>query len=153
MSGTLARDEHVVSGIRAIWPCGRRTISDAKSRYDYIMDDELVREWNREAARAAELRVAALSAELGAIELAAVDANGDDEHDPEGATVAFERARIAALRCESVAHLAALDRALLRVASGMAAVCDRCGSDIALERLAALPATTTCFRCANATMR
>ena len=56
-------------------------------------------------------RVRALNAEFEGIVAASLDANSDDEHDPEGATIAFERQRAAALRTRAEAHLDEVDRA------------------------------------------
>jgi DnaK suppressor protein len=100
------------------------------------------------AARADTLRaIAALSAELAGI----VEASPatDDEHDPEGATIAFERAQVSALLERSRAHLAEIDRATARLAAGTYGDCERCGGPIGADRLAALPATPTCVRCAT----
>jgi RNA polymerase-binding transcription factor DksA len=72
----------------------------------------------------------------------------DDAHDPEGATIAFERAQVAALLRDSRILVAELDAALARVADGTYGRCVRCGRPIAPERLAALPATPTCIACA-----
>lgn len=72
----------------------------------------------------------------------------DDEHDPEGATIAFERAQTSHLLEQSRAQLAALDRALGRLADGSLGTCERCGEPIGAERLVARPAATTCIRCA-----
>jgi RNA polymerase-binding transcription factor DksA len=76
-------------------------------------------------------------------------AGGDDEHDPEGATVAFERQHLAALIEQARAHLAAIDAALRKVESGRYGICDICGSPIGAERLAARPAALICIRCAR----
>ena len=94
-------------------------------------------------------RVCALTREFDAIVAASAEANLDDEHDPEGATVGFERAQVLALLEQARAHLADLDGALARdeLAGGRCAVC---GEPIAPERLDALPATTLCVRCAGA---
>lgn len=75
-------------------------------------------------------------------------AGGDDEHDPEGATVAFERQHLAALISLARAHLAAIDAALRKIDSGKYEMCDKCGGPIGAERLAARPAALTCIRCA-----
>ncbi|HWM00705.1 MAG TPA: TraR/DksA C4-type zinc finger protein, partial [Actinophytocola sp.] len=69
--------------------------------------------------------------------------------DPEGVTVAFERAQTADLLQRARAELQALDEARERLASGTYGTCLRCGHPINAERLDALPATTTCIRCAN----
>ena len=72
----------------------------------------------------------------------------DDEHDPEGATIAFERSHIEALMSRSRSHLADLDRAVERLREGTYGTCERCGGPIAPERLAARPAARTCITCA-----
>lgn len=72
----------------------------------------------------------------------------DDEHDPEGATVAFERAQVAALLRQSRDDLDQLARADERLRDGTYGRCQKCGEPIADGRLEALPATTTCIRCA-----
>jgi DnaK suppressor protein len=75
-------------------------------------------------------------------------AGGDDEHDPEGATVAFERQHVAALLAQARARLDAIDAALGKVDAGGYGVCGRCGEPIGAERLAARPAALLCVRCA-----
>jgi RNA polymerase-binding transcription factor DksA len=72
----------------------------------------------------------------------------DDEHDPEGATIAFERAQVAALLRDARTLLADLDRALARLADGTYGTCVACGEPIAPARLEARPATPTCVTCA-----
>jgi DnaK suppressor protein len=84
----------------------------------------------------------------GIIESSAFSA-ADDEHDPEGVTVAFERAQVAGLRELARAELRALDEAGDRLAAGTYGRCVRCGQAIAAERLDALPAASTCIRCAD----
>jgi DnaK suppressor protein len=73
----------------------------------------------------------------------------DDEHDPEGAGLAIERARIVAQLKHARAHLRDLDLAAQRVASGTYGVCEICRQPISSERLAARPAARTCIACAN----
>ena len=105
----------------------------------------------RLGARRTETRglVEALNRRLSGIIDAAEHTTGDDEHDPEGATVAFERAQVAGLLERARAELAALDAAAERLAAGTYGTCTRCGRPIATERLDALPAVTTCIRCAD----
>ncbi len=98
--------------------------------------------------RRARQRVAALEREFEGLAEAASSAGTDDEHDPEGATLAFERQHAAALREAARDQLAAVDAALRGLESGRYGVCDRCGQPIGSERLAARPAATTCIRCA-----
>src|SRR6476660_2304083 len=101
-----------------------------------------------ERVRARE-RVAALEREFAALAEAASAAGTDDEHDPEGATLAFERQHAAALLEAAREQVAALDDALRRLDEGRYGVCDRCGQPIGAERLAARPAAVTCVRCAG----
>jgi DnaK suppressor protein len=101
-----------------------------------------------EAERAQTVsRLNALTAEFESIVAASVGANGDDEHDPEGATVAFERERTAALRAQAEAYMGDLDRARARVAEGTYGTCRGCRQPIAAERLRVLPATELCVAC------
>jgi RNA polymerase-binding transcription factor DksA len=72
----------------------------------------------------------------------------DDEHDPEGATIAFERAQVHALLAQARSHLTDLERALERLDEGTYGVCGRCNRPIGVERLAARPAAATCIDCA-----
>jgi len=95
-------------------------------------------------------QISALTADLdGIIEAAAMVAT-DDEHDPEGTTIAYERAHTAALLAAAVTRLGDLDRALARHAAGDYGRCEACGGPIAPDRLAARPAATTCIACASA---
>jgi RNA polymerase-binding transcription factor DksA len=104
-----------------------------------------------EADRAATVaRVLSLRSEVDGIVAASSDANADDEHDPEGSTIAFERARASALLAEADSHLRDLDRATARLEAGTYTACEQCGGPIAPDRLAARPTTTTCIGCARA---
>jgi DnaK suppressor protein len=77
------------------------------------------------------------------------DTNADDEHDPEGSTIAFERAQVSALRRQAAEHLAEVDTALSRVATGSYGLCEGCGDAIAPGRLEARPFVRTCIDCAR----
>lgn len=106
------------------------------------------------AERAATLRrIAALNRQFDGIVESSVFTTNDDEHDPEGATVAFERAQIGALRAQAQEDLAALDRAIERFLDGSYGLCERCGQAIAQERLTALPAVRTCINCTGRNRR
>lgn len=78
------------------------------------------------------------------------DASRDDEHDPEGATIAFERAQVAALVTAARQELVDIDRAVERVQAGIHDRCEGCGDEIPAERLRARPATRRCVACARA---
>jgi RNA polymerase-binding transcription factor DksA len=98
---------------------------------------------------AAATQLAELTAELDRLAAATADSNLDDEHDPEGATVGFERAQLAALldrAREQLRELAAADR---RLAAGDYGRCERCAEPVGDERLRALPAARLCVGCAG----
>ncbi len=95
-------------------------------------------------------RLEDIAAEIDEIVRASDGANADDEHDPEGSTIAFERARATSLLNQAESDLVALDRAIDRLYDGSFGVCEDCGHTIPLERLSALPTTTRCVRCAGA---
>jgi DnaK suppressor protein len=101
-----------------------------------------------EQARARQ-RVAALEREFAGLAEAASSAGTDDEHDPEGATLAFERQHAAALLRGAQEQVAAIDAALQRLAAGRYGVCERCRRPIGEGRLAARPAAPTCIQCAG----
>lgn len=82
------------------------------------------------------------------VEAAALD-TPDDEHDPEGARIGFERAQLTAVLAHTRAHLVDLDAALDRLDTDAFGLCERCGQPIATERLAAHPAARTCIACAG----
>lgn len=86
------------------------------------------------------------------VEASALTTN-DDEHDPEGATVAFERAQVQAMLRHARVELEDLDRAARRVVTGEYRVCERCGRPISADRLTARPAARTCIMCANKVTR
>lgn len=75
---------------------------------------------------------------------AARDSNVDDEHDPEGATIAFERAQVDALAADVARRLAEIEAAEARLAAGTYGLCVVGGEPIDEERLAARPTATTC---------
>jgi RNA polymerase-binding protein DksA len=104
-----------------------------------------------EADRAETLeRLSALTEDYEAVVAASRDTNADDEHDPEGATIAFERSQIGALAQQARLHLAEIEAALARLDAGTYGRCERCGEPIGEGRLEARPAARTCIRCAAA---
>ena len=107
------------------------------------MTDPLLAE--RDAVRA---QVAALTREFDSVVDASRSSNADDEHDPEGATIAFERQQIAALLEQARRRLTDVEAAIRSVEAGIYGICETCGRPIAPERLAARPATRTCIDCA-----
>ncbi len=94
-------------------------------------------------------RLSGLERELRGIIESADTAGTDDEHDPEGATIAFERQHVAALLSQAREHLRQIDAAMRKLAEGSYGRCERCGQDIGAARLAARPAATRCMSCAS----
>ncbi|SFS89215.1 TraR/DksA family transcriptional regulator [Saccharopolyspora flava] len=95
-------------------------------------------------------RIESLQRHLASIVEQAAWTTNDDEHDPEGVTIAYERAQTQGLLTDAKEELAALDQAAQRIESGTYGQCERCGKRISRERLEALPAATLCIRCASA---
>jgi DnaK suppressor protein len=79
---------------------------------------------------------------------ASLDSNADDEHDPEGATIAFERSQVETLTRQLQQHLDAIEAAERRLGDGSYGICERCGHAIPGERLEARPTALTCVGCA-----
>lgn len=107
-----------------------------------------------EALRARLSRVTALRVDLEA-ELEAIrestESVPDDEHDPEGSTVGYERARVTALLASTLQEIENLAAGLDRAAAHTYGRCEECGQDIGAERLSALPSATRCVACAAQT--
>ena len=103
-----------------------------------------------EAERASTVRrLAGLEREFNSIVESSASANTDDEHDPEGATIAFERQHVAALLGQGRDRLVGIEAALRRVDDGSYGCCESCGQPIASGRLAARPTATRCVACAG----
>jgi DnaK suppressor protein len=95
------------------------------------------------------IRLARLQRDFTSAVEASASANSDDEHDPEGATIAFERQQVAALIEQARQQLRHVEAALMRLEAGTYGTCGQCGQPIAPERLAARPTATTCIGCAR----
>jgi DnaK suppressor protein len=89
-----------------------------------------------------------VSLEMDAFLSARRDTATDDEHDPEGPTLAFERSQSEAVLGQSMRHLTDIDAALLRMDEGTFDTCSTCRGPIALGRLEARPQATQCISCA-----
>ena len=94
-------------------------------------------------------RLTALTENFDSVVAASRDTNADDEHDPEGATIAFERSQIGALVRQAQRHVAEIDAAVERLDAGTYGVCAGCGRAIADGRLEARPVARTCIDCAT----
>jgi RNA polymerase-binding transcription factor DksA len=114
------------------------------------MDESTIRDTLSAERAACRARITAMTSEFDGIVEDSLHANADDEHDPEGSTIAYERAQVGALIAGAQSNLADLDHALARLEAGRYSECEGCGYQISPERLAALPAGRTCIECAVA---
>jgi RNA polymerase-binding transcription factor DksA len=87
--------------------------------------------------------------EMGAFVSARRDTATDDEHDPEGPTLAFERSQASAILAQSQQHVREIDAALRRMDEGRYGLCTSCGTGIALGRLQVRPQAALCISCAE----
>jgi RNA polymerase-binding protein DksA len=95
----------------------------------------------------ARRRLAELTGDFREIVEASRSTNADDEHDPEGATIAFERSQVATLVHLAERQLEEVDAALARMDGGTYGICERCGRPIPAARLEARPTARTCVSC------
>lgn len=95
------------------------------------------------------LLIERLTEEMGAFVTARRDTPTDDEHDPEGPTLAFERSQSHAMLRQTRQHLDDIDAALVRLERGTYGTCISCGNEIALGRLQARPQAPHCITCAS----
>jgi RNA polymerase-binding transcription factor len=104
-----------------------------------------------EAGRAGTLdQIESLRRDFDGIVASAALTGADDEHDPEGATIAFERAQLETLIAQARQQLLELEDALARLERGGYGICEGCGQPIAAERLEVRPTARTCISCAAA---
>lgn len=91
----------------------------------------------------------ALRQDIGSVSAARENSNVDDEHDPEGSTIAFELSQATALLDQSRAGLAQIEAALGRISDGSYGLCEVCGTAIPEGRLEARPWTPFCIQHAS----
>ncbi len=115
----------------------------------HIDRDRAEERLDRERAETVSL-VAALAVELDGIIESVSLSNNDDEHDPDGATNGYERAKATAMLRHAQHRLDDLERARERLHDDTYGRCERCAGDIGTERIDALPTATRCVVCAAA---
>ena len=148
----MIRTEKRVGGWRTI----RHIIPGAgRSPEEVIDEDGPVPDPDLAYAELLEQRVAEAAAQQTALRAAIDDMRmarsltfADDEHDPEGSTVALDQARDVALLDRIERSMAELRTAQERLASGAYGVCEGCGNQIPGERLHARPEARRCVGCA-----
>lgn len=107
----------------------------------------------RQSRTLAAARLAEFQATERDLALSRSDSDTDDEHDPEGSTVSWDRAVQAASVDAAQRHLADVEAAITRIEDGWDGSCIGCGLPIPAERLAARPHADRCVGCASSTRR
>lgn len=95
-------------------------------------------------------QISGLERQLDEMVAASRGSNADDEHDPEGPTIAFERQQVVSLIERFQVMREDIARALGQLGKGTYDRCERCGQPIGAERLEARPTARTCITCARA---
>ena len=90
-----------------------------------------------------------LDREVRDVQTSRLDSPTDDEHDPEGSTLAFEQSQSSALLTQARERLHLVDGALARLEADAYGSCVVCGRPIGFARLTARPYTQHCIRCAS----
>ena len=91
-------------------------------------------------------RLATMTKDLESVIAASADSNADDEHDPEGQTIAYERSQLSALIRAAQEHLSDIARATSRLEQGSYGTCEVCLQPIPAARLDARPIARTCVQ-------
>lgn len=102
---------------------------------------------------ATETLIARLESDLESFTGSRTDSATDDEHDPEGPTLAFERSQSSAILDQTRDHLAQIDAALVHLDDPDYGRCATCGQAIPFARLEVRPYSTQCVACAGRTRR
>lgn len=90
-----------------------------------------------------------LQSDMEAVAAARESANVDDEHDPEGSTIAYERSQLDAIRRSALERASDARAALGRIGDGSFGRCERCAARIGDARLQARPTARLCIDCAR----
>jgi DnaK suppressor protein len=80
---------------------------------------------------------------------ASLSSNADDEHDPEGATIAFEREQLVSIMARVRQTGAELRQAVSDLDGGSYGICAACGEPIDPARLEIRPQARLCVGCAQ----
>ncbi len=118
------------------------------SRTDFDLDAAAAR--LREERDEVRARLAGMTRDLESLFAASADSNADDEHDPEGQTIAYERSQLSTLIQGAQVHLAGIGAATIRLQRGSYGICEVCDQPISPARLEARPTGRTCVRHAAA---
>lgn len=107
------------------------------------LDLEAAAERLREEREEVRSRLETMTKNLQSLFAASAGSNADDEHDPEGQTIAYERAQLSALIEAAREDLAGIEAATLRLNQGGYWICEVCHQPIPVARLDARPTART----------
>jgi DnaK suppressor protein len=110
---------------------------------------EAVRARLRAELAVAEGELARMEGDHRGLIQAAEMSNSDDEHDPEGATLAFEREQLVSIMARLRRTTGDLRRALDDLDRGRYGICTDCGRPIDPARLEVRPQASRCVTCAT----
>jgi RNA polymerase-binding transcription factor DksA len=110
------------------------------------LDLEAVAQRLHEERAEVSARLATMTEDLESVFAASVDSNADDEHDPEGQTIAYERSQLTALIHAANEHLSGIETATKRLEQGTYGTCEVCLQPIPAARLEARPTARTCVQ-------
>ncbi|MCI4011075.1 TraR/DksA C4-type zinc finger protein [Brevibacterium sp. ZH18] len=114
-----------------------------------MTDSAAMRELLGEEARETQALIDSLTSNIDDLSSAREGDNSDDEHDPEGSTLAFERSQADAVLIQSRDRLTQIAEALERLDDGTFGTCTSCGQAIPAVRLEVRPYTPMCVACAS----
>ena len=89
-------------------------------------------------------RLVTMTKDLESLFAASADSNSDDEHDPEGQTIAYERSQLSALIHAAQERLSDIETSTARLDRGGYGLCEVCLGPIPVGRLEARPTARTC---------
>jgi DnaK suppressor protein len=96
-----------------------------------------------------EAELSRLEQDHASLVQASLSSNADDEHDPEGATIAFEREQLVSIMTRVRQTVTDLRQALSDLAEGTYGICASCGEPIDPARLEVRPQARLCIACAR----
>jgi len=114
-----------------------------------VDDDAGPRSRLRQELARGEAELAQLERDHAGLIRASESSNADDEHDPEGATIAFEREQLVSIMSSVRRTVAELRQALTDLDEGRYGRCTGCGEPIDPARLEVRPQARTCVACAG----
>lgn len=114
-----------------------------------MVDSNRMRDLLRAEDTATRELIGSLTSDINELAAAREGDNSDDEHDPEGSTLAFERSQADALLQQSRQRLTSIAEALQRLDDGTFGICTNCGNPIPEVRLEVRPYAPTCVTCAS----